>query len=255
MQPPAEKNEPLHAYRIGVEIGPYDPYWVQVREVVCQRLLQLGVNLVRLEIAETNNSFYEIVPEILADELLAHELDALIAVNLPSQVIEILLKNNLPIISVSDSVLRHPLFTCHTGLFQAGKLAGEAIGRLLPGRGLVTCVGGFLDVGDDKGETRIAGLRAALQVFPEIAIQYIPTYWDYERAYEQARTGLEKLAGSPGDILVGLSDSLALAGRDACRDLGLLTDQIRIVGGIDFNNLTGFINEPRTVGVQFKAMF
>ena len=34
-----------------------------------------------------------------------------------------------------------------------------------------------------------------------------------------------------------------------------ITNQIRIVGGIDFNNRTGFINEPRTVGVQFKAMF
>lgn len=34
-----------------------------------------------------------------------------------------------------------------------------------------------------------------------------------------------------------------------------VTNQIRIVGGIDFNNLTGFINEPRTYGVQFKAMF
>lgn len=34
-----------------------------------------------------------------------------------------------------------------------------------------------------------------------------------------------------------------------------LTDQIRVVGGIDFNNLTGFINEPRTYGVQFKAAF
>jgi len=34
-----------------------------------------------------------------------------------------------------------------------------------------------------------------------------------------------------------------------------VTDQIRIVGGIDFNNLTGFINEPRTFGVQFKAAF
>ena len=32
-------------------------------------------------------------------------------------------------------------------------------------------------------------------------------------------------------------------------------DQIRVVGGIDFNNLTGFINEPRFVGVQFKAKF
>ena len=34
-----------------------------------------------------------------------------------------------------------------------------------------------------------------------------------------------------------------------------ISNQIRVVGGIDFNNLTGFINEPRTLGVQFKAMF
>ena len=34
-----------------------------------------------------------------------------------------------------------------------------------------------------------------------------------------------------------------------------ITDQVRVVGGIDFNNLTGFINEPRTYGVQFKAAF
>ena len=34
-----------------------------------------------------------------------------------------------------------------------------------------------------------------------------------------------------------------------------ITNQIRVVGGIDFNNLTGFINEPRLVGVQFKAQF
>ncbi len=34
-----------------------------------------------------------------------------------------------------------------------------------------------------------------------------------------------------------------------------ITDQTRIVGGIDFNNLTGFVNEPRTYGVQFKASF
>jgi len=34
-----------------------------------------------------------------------------------------------------------------------------------------------------------------------------------------------------------------------------LINQIRVVGGIDFNNLTGFINEPRMVGAQFKATF
>ena len=34
-----------------------------------------------------------------------------------------------------------------------------------------------------------------------------------------------------------------------------ITNQIRAVGGIDFNNLTGFINDPRTWGAQFKMMF
>ncbi|MBB6091319.1 iron complex outermembrane receptor protein [Povalibacter uvarum] len=34
-----------------------------------------------------------------------------------------------------------------------------------------------------------------------------------------------------------------------------ITDEEIAVGAIDFNNLTGFINEPRTVGVQLKANF
>lgn len=34
-----------------------------------------------------------------------------------------------------------------------------------------------------------------------------------------------------------------------------ITNQVRAVGGIDFNNLTGFINDPRTVGAQFKMLF
>ncbi len=34
-----------------------------------------------------------------------------------------------------------------------------------------------------------------------------------------------------------------------------ITNQIRAVGGIDFNNNLGFINEPRTWGVQIKASF
>ena len=34
-----------------------------------------------------------------------------------------------------------------------------------------------------------------------------------------------------------------------------LTNQTRVVGAIDFNNLTGFLNEPRTFGVEFTAKF
>jgi iron complex outermembrane receptor protein len=34
-----------------------------------------------------------------------------------------------------------------------------------------------------------------------------------------------------------------------------ITNKIVAVGAIDFNNLTGFINDPRTYGVQFRAQF
>lgn len=42
---------------------------------------------------------------------------------------------------------------------------------------------------------------------------------------------------------------------DAAAFVRNMTNQVRVVGGIDFNNLTGFINDPRTYGVQFKASF
>jgi iron complex outermembrane receptor protein len=41
---------------------------------------------------------------------------------------------------------------------------------------------------------------------------------------------------------------LALFGRN-------ITDEVVAVGAIDFNNLTGFLNEPRIFGVQFRARF
>ncbi|GAA5072911.1 TonB-dependent receptor [Lysobacter panacisoli] len=34
-----------------------------------------------------------------------------------------------------------------------------------------------------------------------------------------------------------------------------ITDEVQVVGAIDFNNLTGMVNEPRLVGVEFKAGF
>ena len=34
-----------------------------------------------------------------------------------------------------------------------------------------------------------------------------------------------------------------------------ITNQIVLEGGIDFDNLTGFVNDPRTWGVEVKAKF
>ena len=34
-----------------------------------------------------------------------------------------------------------------------------------------------------------------------------------------------------------------------------ITDEVQAVGGIDFNNLTGFVNEPRRYFVEFRSKF
>jgi iron complex outermembrane receptor protein len=34
-----------------------------------------------------------------------------------------------------------------------------------------------------------------------------------------------------------------------------ITNEQNLRGGIDFNNLTAIVNEPRIVGVEFKASF
>ena len=51
-----------------------------------------------------------------------------------------------------------------------------------------------------------------------------------------------------GYLWDGGDKELALFGRN-------ITDEEVVVGGIDFNNLTGFLNEPRTWGVEFTAKF
>ena len=85
---------------------------------------------------------------------------------------------------------------------------------------------------------------------------YVLTDWAYRSKvnfflYESTEfTGKASLEGGlrVGYIWGNGKYEAAIYGRN-------ITDTVRIVGGIDFNNLTGFINEPRTWGVQFKARF
>ncbi|MHB8911235.1 MAG: TonB-dependent receptor [Lysobacter sp.] len=85
---------------------------------------------------------------------------------------------------------------------------------------------------------------------------YVYTDWAYRSEvnfflYESAEfTGKSLLEGG---LRVGYSWNygkydVALYGRN-------LLDEVQAVGGIDFNNLTGFVNDPRIVGVEFKAGF
>jgi Outer membrane receptor proteins, mostly Fe transport len=83
--------------------------------------------------------------------------------------------------------------------------------------------------------------------FTDWAYRSEVNFFLYESPEFRGRSSLE------GGLRVGYgwgdgAYDLAVFGRN-------ITDQTRIVGGIDFNNLTGFINEPRTWGVEFRYGF
>ncbi|HEV7815482.1 MAG TPA: TonB-dependent receptor [Janthinobacterium sp.] len=85
---------------------------------------------------------------------------------------------------------------------------------------------------------------------------YVYTDWSYRSTmnfflYESPEFTAKPL--TEGGLRVGYTWSggkyeVAAFGRN-------ITNQIRVTGAIDFNNLTGFINEPRMWGVQFKSYF
>ena len=64
-----------------------------------------------------------------------------------------------------------------------------------------------------------------------------------------AKSGLPEIKAPP------VGDSPLKPPAEAAAFVRNVTNQIRVVGGIDFNNLTGFINDPRTIGASFKASF
>ncbi|MFC3714928.1 TonB-dependent receptor [Luteimonas soli] len=84
-------------------------------------------------------------------------------------------------------------------------------------------------------------------VYTDWAYRSEVNFFLYESIEFRGKSSLE------GGLRIGYSwgygdYEVALFGRN-------ITDTTRIVGGIDFNNLTGFINEPRTIGVEFTAKF
>lgn len=215
--------------RIGAAIGPHDPYWVQVRETVYNRIEQLGGTLVPLEISDSNEALFSLDSASLAEEVLAQELDAVVCQTLPLGTIYQLVYNNLPVIFLGESQLQHRLFCSPRGLYEAGQMAARYIVDKLGKRGRILCVGGLLDLGEDKGVSRISGFCDQMRKFPEISVLHCPTHWRYDQAYPLVYSALHEL-GAPIDAVYGISDSLALAARDAGRAVGAVTDQTIIVG-------------------------
>lgn len=85
---------------------------------------------------------------------------------------------------------------------------------------------------------------------------FVFTDWSYRTKINFFLYEAKEFVGKPlteGGLRVGYTWN---AGQYEVAAFGRnILDQRRITGGIDFNNLTGFVNEPRTWGVQFKGSF
>jgi iron complex outermembrane receptor protein len=85
---------------------------------------------------------------------------------------------------------------------------------------------------------------------------FVFTDWSYRTKINFFLYEAKEFVGKPlteGGIRVGYTWN---AGQYEVAAFGRnILDQRRITGAIDFNNLTGFVNERRTWGVQFKGSF
>jgi signal transduction histidine kinase/AraC-like DNA-binding protein/ABC-type sugar transport system substrate-binding protein len=228
-KPLSSEHQELRAPRIGAIIGPHDPFWVQVREAVFRRAQQIGIALVPIELSVSTASLFKMDPSSLAEELLAQELDSIVSQTLPVTTIYQVVSNNVAIVYLGETPFQHKLLCSPTGLYHAARMAAEHIAAKLSGKGRVLCVGGMLDYGEDKGVTRITGFCDTLKQYPDISVLHCPSAWNYEQAYPLAYSALREL-GAPIHAIFGLSDSLALAARDAGQAQGLITPQTVIVG-------------------------
>jgi signal transduction histidine kinase/AraC-like DNA-binding protein/ABC-type sugar transport system substrate-binding protein len=217
-------------FRIGSQIGPYDPFWVQVREAVNQRAQQLCLELVPIEIAGRPDALPAEEQIGVVEEFLAQELDALICWNFPERVIYQILNGGLPVVYLSETDIRHPLLVSPQGLYEAGRMIGDYFAAHLRGHGQVLCIGGLSEELDrEDGRTRINGFYDALRDFPAMRIKHMPSYWRYEQAYPQIEAALKHIQ-PPVDAVFGLSDPIALAARDVLRSLGWMRKDTLIAG-------------------------
>jgi iron complex outermembrane receptor protein len=81
------------------------------------------------------------------------------------------------------------------------------------------------------------------------------TDWAYRSSVNFFLYEATEFRGKPsleGGLRVGYKTVKGLEAAVFARNI---TNQIRIVSGIDFNNLTGMINEPRIIGVELRGRF
>jgi signal transduction histidine kinase/AraC-like DNA-binding protein/DNA-binding LacI/PurR family transcriptional regulator len=212
------------ALRIGLHLAPDDPYWVLVREAIYQSAEKCGIHLVSAE-AYSRRELTDQERIHWIDELLGLELDVLISKDLPEQLCLQVLDSGLPMIYASESDIQHPRFAAPFVLNRAALMIGKYLAERLGGQGSVLIAGGP----ESNRVNRVEGIHEALGKHPHIRQYHLLGPWDYPQAYSVFLETMRTLP-EPVDAIFGLSDSLALAGRDAGQKVGIANSNTLITG-------------------------
>lgn len=217
--------------RVGFGLRPGDPFWVQVREAVQQRAQELGVTLVPITLPADHSTGEAHLAVI--EELKAQELGALISHVISEAFLQAVLNEGIAVVCSEDNAVVHPLLVSVQGLMDAAVLAAEFAVEALGGQGEVLIVGALADA-SLTGQCRIDGLQRVLARYPALHWVRAGSLWRYDETYDELLAEAEAWTAAVGgrriDAILGLSDSLALAGRDACQALGLAGDRMIVVG-------------------------
>lgn len=222
--------------RLGVQMIPDDPFWVSANLTIEQKARQLGVDLIPLDIDNV-----EIEPldyTAIVEDLLSQEIDALIILEIPKPLFERIREKKIPIILLAEQVgcheqnctFDHFQTVAPFGLYQITQMLANYVMERLQGCGTVLIIGGMrqTEMGED-GRSKIAALYDTFAAHSSIQLHHIPTSWRFDLAYKKIVEELSKQSFIP-DVIFGLSDSLALAGRQALEELGLLRPGVLVVG-------------------------
>jgi signal transduction histidine kinase/AraC-like DNA-binding protein len=154
--------------------------------------------------------------------------------------------------------LEHPLLSSVQGLDQAAVMAADYIAGRLTGRaaskGVILMVGAT----DDRAPTtrlRVHGFSDRIAQFSGLSVLRVGDGWRYDLAFQQLLDKADDWVtriGDSVDAIFGLSDSLALAGRDACRRLGII-DEATVIVGINGDPLAIAAIEARTMNATVET--
>ncbi len=221
-----------HAVRVGAAIEPNDPYWVQVREAAYARADQLPLDLISISLVDDPRALPGEKHTALLEELLALELDALVAWSLPEDLVYQIPHSGIPLILLSETRIHHPLLVSPSGLYTVMQVGIHCLVERLNDRSNVLAIGGVGQTGwYGSGERTTAQIREAFRGYGHLALQHVIVtgHGPYDQICSEIHRAMQPIA-RPVDAIFGLSDNLALAARDVGQALGLVDRHTVIVG-------------------------